>query len=170
VESSLEQQECAVVRASFAKIARHPDATRGDVLLVRLGPDRRWCRLVRPEPVAPGSGLTGSTGRCMIHLPDLPACGEVRIAQPMALFRDAGGPARHRDRLVEDSPSRTCQLIGDLKAMPPENGEVPAKTACLVYRAHLETDQQLLRESEEARDRAGRQRPARRQLQRLPFD
>jgi 3-phenylpropionate/cinnamic acid dioxygenase small subunit len=35
-------------------------------------------------------------------------------------------------------------LIGNLKAAPLENGEVQAKTAFLVYRSHLETEDQLL--------------------------
>jgi hypothetical protein len=34
--------------------------------------------------------------------------------------------------------------IGNLEAAPPQNGEVQAKTAFLVYRSHLETDHQLL--------------------------
>ena len=45
---------------------------------------------------------------------------------------------------AEDPPSRTRHLIGNLEAMPLDNGEVEAKTAFLVYRSHLETDHQLL--------------------------
>ena len=45
---------------------------------------------------------------------------------------------------AEDPPSRTRHLIGNLEAVPLENGEVEAKTAFLVYRSHLETDHQLL--------------------------
>jgi 3-phenylpropionate/cinnamic acid dioxygenase small subunit len=45
---------------------------------------------------------------------------------------------------AEDPPSRTRHLIGNLEAAPLANGEVEAKTAFLVYRSHLETDQQLL--------------------------
>jgi 3-phenylpropionate/cinnamic acid dioxygenase small subunit len=45
---------------------------------------------------------------------------------------------------AEDPPSRTRHLIGNLEAIPLENGEVRAKTAFLVYRSHLETDHQLL--------------------------
>ncbi len=45
---------------------------------------------------------------------------------------------------AEDPPSRTRHLIGNLEAIPLENGEVQAKTAFLVYRSHLETDHQLL--------------------------
>jgi 3-phenylpropionate/cinnamic acid dioxygenase small subunit len=45
---------------------------------------------------------------------------------------------------AEDPPSRTRHLIGNLVAVPLENGEVAAKTAFLVYRSHLETDHQLL--------------------------
>ena len=39
---------------------------------------------------------------------------------------------------------RTRHLIGNLEAVPLENGEVEAKTVFLVYRSHLETDHQLL--------------------------
>ena len=45
---------------------------------------------------------------------------------------------------AEDPPSRTRHLIGNLEAVPLENGEVEARTAFLVYRSHLETDHQLL--------------------------
>jgi 3-phenylpropionate/cinnamic acid dioxygenase small subunit len=45
---------------------------------------------------------------------------------------------------AEDPPSRTRHLVGNLEATPRENGEVAARTAFLVYRSHLETDQQLL--------------------------
>ena len=45
---------------------------------------------------------------------------------------------------AEDPPSRTRHLIGNLEAVPLDNGEVEAKTAFLVYRSHLETDHQLL--------------------------
>jgi 3-phenylpropionate/cinnamic acid dioxygenase small subunit len=45
---------------------------------------------------------------------------------------------------AEDPPSRTRHLIGNLEAVPVDNGEVLAKTAFLVYRSHLETDHQLL--------------------------
>jgi 3-phenylpropionate/cinnamic acid dioxygenase small subunit len=45
---------------------------------------------------------------------------------------------------AEDPPSRTRHLIGNLEAVPLENGAVEAKTAFLVYRSHLETDHQLL--------------------------
>ena len=45
---------------------------------------------------------------------------------------------------AEDPPSRTRHLIGNLEAELPENGEVAARTAFLVYRSHLETDHQLL--------------------------
>jgi 3-phenylpropionate/cinnamic acid dioxygenase small subunit len=43
----------------------------------------------------------------------------------------------------EDPPSRTRHLIGNLVVEPLENGEVKAMTAFLVYRSHLETDQDL---------------------------
>src|SRR5262245_55172021 len=44
---------------------------------------------------------------------------------------------------AEDPPSRTRHLIGNLVVEPRDNGEVAAKTAFIVYRSHLETDQQL---------------------------
>jgi 3-phenylpropionate/cinnamic acid dioxygenase small subunit len=50
---------------------------------------------------------------------------------------------------AEDPPSRTRHLVGNLVAEPLDNGEVQAKTAFLVYRSHLETDQQLLAGSRE---------------------
>ena len=50
---------------------------------------------------------------------------------------------------AEDPPSRTRHLIGNLLVEPLENGEVQAKTAFLVYRSHLETDQQLFAGSRE---------------------
>ena len=43
----------------------------------------------------------------------------------------------------EDPPSRTRHLVGNLVVEPMENGEVKALTAFLVYRSHLETDQDL---------------------------
>jgi 3-phenylpropionate/cinnamic acid dioxygenase small subunit len=45
---------------------------------------------------------------------------------------------------AEDPPSRTRHLIGNLVVEPLAGGDVRAKTAFLVYRSHLETDQQLL--------------------------
>jgi 3-phenylpropionate/cinnamic acid dioxygenase small subunit len=45
---------------------------------------------------------------------------------------------------AEDPPSRTRHLIGNLVAEPLESGDVQARTAFLLYRSHLETDQQLL--------------------------
>jgi 3-phenylpropionate/cinnamic acid dioxygenase small subunit len=45
---------------------------------------------------------------------------------------------------AEDPPSRTRHLIGNLEATSLPNGEVEARTAFLVYRSHLETDNQLL--------------------------
>ena len=50
---------------------------------------------------------------------------------------------------AEDPPSRTRHLIGNLVVEPRDNGEVQAKTAFLVYRSHLETDQQLFAGSRE---------------------
>ena len=45
---------------------------------------------------------------------------------------------------AEDPPSRTRHMIGNLEVEEQENGGVHAKTAFLVYRSHLETDQQIL--------------------------
>src|SRR5215831_3306972 len=50
---------------------------------------------------------------------------------------------------AEDPPSRTRHLFGNLVVEPLNNGEVQAKTAFLVYRSHLETDQQLFAGSRE---------------------
>ena len=50
---------------------------------------------------------------------------------------------------AEDPPSRTRHLIGNLLVEPLDSGEVQAKTAFLVYRSHLETDQQLFAGSRE---------------------
>ncbi len=50
---------------------------------------------------------------------------------------------------AEDPPSRTRHLIGNLVVERLESGEVQAKTAFLVYRSHLETDQQLFAGSRE---------------------
>ena len=50
---------------------------------------------------------------------------------------------------AEDPPSRTRHLVGNLVAEPLDSGDVQAKTAFLVYRSHLETDQQLLAGSRE---------------------
>jgi len=50
---------------------------------------------------------------------------------------------------AEDPPSRTRHLIGNLVAEPLDNGELQARTAFLVYRSHLETDQQLFAGSRE---------------------
>jgi 3-phenylpropionate/cinnamic acid dioxygenase small subunit len=45
---------------------------------------------------------------------------------------------------AEDPPSRTRHLVGNLEAVPRDDGTVEARTAFLVYRSHLETDSQLL--------------------------
>ena len=50
---------------------------------------------------------------------------------------------------AEDPPSRTRHLVGNLVAERLDSGDVQAKTAFLVYRSHLETDQQLLAGSRE---------------------
>jgi 3-phenylpropionate/cinnamic acid dioxygenase small subunit len=50
---------------------------------------------------------------------------------------------------AEDPPSRTRHLVGNLVVEPLANGEVEAKTAFIVYRSHLETDQQILAGSRE---------------------
>jgi 3-phenylpropionate/cinnamic acid dioxygenase small subunit len=43
----------------------------------------------------------------------------------------------------EDPPSRTRHIIGNLVVEALDNGEVQARTAFLIYRSHLETDQQI---------------------------
>ena len=50
---------------------------------------------------------------------------------------------------AEDPPSRTRHLIGNLVVESWDSGVVRAKTAFLVYRSHLETDQQLFAGSRE---------------------
>jgi 3-phenylpropionate/cinnamic acid dioxygenase small subunit len=50
---------------------------------------------------------------------------------------------------AEDPPSRTRHLVGNLVVEPGGHGEVRTKTAFLVYRSHLETDQQLFAGSRE---------------------
>ena len=50
---------------------------------------------------------------------------------------------------AEDPPSRTRHLIGNLVVEPLDNGEIQARTAFLIYRSHLETDQQLFAGSRE---------------------
>jgi 3-phenylpropionate/cinnamic acid dioxygenase small subunit len=50
---------------------------------------------------------------------------------------------------AEDPPSRTRHLVGNLVVEPRDSGEVEAKTAFLVYRSHLETDQQIFAGSRE---------------------
>jgi len=50
---------------------------------------------------------------------------------------------------AEDPPSRARHLVGNLVAEPLDGGDVQAKTAFLVYRSHLETDQQLFAGSRE---------------------
>ena len=44
---------------------------------------------------------------------------------------------------AEDPPSRTRHLVGNLVVEPQDNGEVKARTAFLVYKSHLETEQNL---------------------------
>ena len=44
---------------------------------------------------------------------------------------------------AEDPPSRTRHIIANLVVEPLENGEVKAKTAFLLYKSHLEYDQDL---------------------------
>jgi 3-phenylpropionate/cinnamic acid dioxygenase small subunit len=50
---------------------------------------------------------------------------------------------------AEDPPSRTRHLIGNLVVEPVEGNGIHAKTAFIVYRSHLETDQQLFAGSRE---------------------
>ena len=44
---------------------------------------------------------------------------------------------------AEDPPSRTRHIIANLVVEPLENGEVKTRTAFLLYKSHLETDQDL---------------------------
>jgi 3-phenylpropionate/cinnamic acid dioxygenase small subunit len=44
---------------------------------------------------------------------------------------------------AEDPPSRTRHLVGNLVVEPQDNGEVKTRTAFLVYKSHLETEQNL---------------------------
>ena len=50
---------------------------------------------------------------------------------------------------AEDPPSRTRHLVGNLVVEPSSDGTVRAKTAFIVYRSHLETDQQIFAGSRE---------------------
>jgi 3-phenylpropionate/cinnamic acid dioxygenase small subunit len=50
---------------------------------------------------------------------------------------------------AEDPPSRTRHLFGNLLVEPLASGAVRARTAFLIYRSHLETDQQLFAGSRE---------------------
>jgi len=50
---------------------------------------------------------------------------------------------------AEDPPSRTRHLIGNLLVDARDGGVVHAKTAFIVYRSHLETDQQIFAGSRE---------------------
>ena len=43
----------------------------------------------------------------------------------------------------DDPPSRTRHLVGNLKVEPLENGDIKTRTAFIVYRSHLETDQDI---------------------------
>ena len=72
-------------------------------------------------------------------LGDLAILEEDRRYLEMRVARLASGMA-----WAEDPPSRTRHLVGNLEAKSLANGEVEARTAFLVYRSHLETDQQLL--------------------------
>ena len=50
---------------------------------------------------------------------------------------------------AEDPPSRTRHLVGNLLVDARDDGVVHAKTAFIVYRSHLETDQQIFAGSRE---------------------
>ncbi len=50
---------------------------------------------------------------------------------------------------ADDPPSRTRHLVCNLKVEQLENGDVAARTAFLVYRSHLETDQDIYAGSRE---------------------
>jgi hypothetical protein len=87
--------------------------------------------------------------------PPLEAGAAARYPEIVLARRQAGNPIEKFDALIaatalaagasiEDPPSRTRHLIGNLEVVLLENGEVEAKTAFLVHRSHLETDYQLL--------------------------
>src|SRR4029450_8215997 len=83
---------------------------------------------------------------------NVPRRGLHREGKPLgdlALFEEnrrylEGGGARLGTGMAwaEDPPSRTRHLIGNLVVEPLDSGEVHARTAFLVYRSHLEADQQ----------------------------
>ncbi len=50
---------------------------------------------------------------------------------------------------AEDPPSRTRHVVGNLKVEPLENGDVRTKTAFLLHKSHLETDQDMYAGSRE---------------------
>ena len=50
---------------------------------------------------------------------------------------------------AEDPPSRTRHLVGNLVVEPQDSGEVQARTAFIVYKSHLETEQNLYAGSRE---------------------
>lgn len=50
---------------------------------------------------------------------------------------------------AEDPPSRTRHIIGNLVVEELDTGEVKARTAFLIYRSHLETDQSFFAGSRE---------------------
>jgi 3-phenylpropionate/cinnamic acid dioxygenase small subunit len=50
---------------------------------------------------------------------------------------------------ADDPPNRTRHLVSNLKVWEQPNGEVIAKTAFLVYRSHLELDQDIYAGSRE---------------------
>jgi len=43
----------------------------------------------------------------------------------------------------DDPPSRTRHIVGNLKVEPLESGDIAARTAFIVYRSHLETDEDI---------------------------
>ena len=50
---------------------------------------------------------------------------------------------------AEDPPSRTRHLVGNLVVEPLSDSEVKAKTAFILYRSHLETDENIFAGSRE---------------------
>jgi hypothetical protein len=73
----------------------------------------------------------------------LTSLGNLPILKENRRYLEMGGSPRHWDALGGESPSRTRHLIGNPEGAWLETGELQAKTAFLVYRSPLQTDQQL---------------------------
>lgn len=70
--------------------------------------------------------------------------GNLAIPKEDRRSLEMGGSPRHWDALGGESPSRSRHLIGNPEGARLETRELQAKTAFLVYRSPLQTDQQLL--------------------------